>query len=107
MLFFVDTGVAGAGAKLTQAIIERAGIHLEQNKASEGVGAGGTYRTVPYTISKLSLGDFSEMNVPGVFDGPLPIATVLGFNVPGMIGHGAFLGHSITFDFSSMRVIFE
>jgi predicted aspartyl protease len=107
MLFFVDTGIAGAGAKLTQAIIDKAGIHLEQKKASQGVGAGGTFRTVPYTIPKLSLGDFSEMNVPGIFDGPLPMATVLGFDVPGMIGHGAFLRHSITFDFSSMHIIIE
>ena len=107
MLFFVDTGIAGSGAKLTQAMIDRAGMRLDEKNASEGVGGGGTFRTVPYTIPKLSLGDFSETNVPGIFDGPLPIATALGFDVPGMIGHEAFIRHAITFDFSSMRIIIQ
>ncbi|MBC5824734.1 MAG: aspartyl protease family protein [Candidatus Eremiobacteraeota bacterium] len=107
MLFFVDTGVAGAGAKLTKAVIARAAIRLEQNKATEGMGAGGSFRSVPYVIPKLSLGGFSRGDVPGIFDGPLPIATVLDFEVPGMIGHEAFLRHSITFDFSAMRMLIE
>ena len=104
MLFFVDTGIAGAGAKLTQAVIARAGIHLDEQKATQGGGAGGTIRTVPYRIPRLALGEFVRTNVPGVYDGQLPIATKLGFDVPGMIGHDAFVGHSITFDFSSMRI---
>ena len=41
-LLFVDTGLAGAGVKLAESVISRAGIKLEEDKASVGAGGGGT-----------------------------------------------------------------
>ena len=39
-LLFVDTGLAGAGAKLAEPVIKQAGIKLEEDKAYEGAGGG-------------------------------------------------------------------
>ena len=46
-LLFVDTGLAGAGVKLAEPVIKEAGIKLEEDKAYEGAGAGGTLKIVP------------------------------------------------------------
>jgi len=40
-LLFVDTGLAGAGAKLAEPVIKQAGIKLEEDKAYEGAGGRG------------------------------------------------------------------
>jgi tetratricopeptide (TPR) repeat protein len=71
-LLFVDTGLAGAGAKLAEPVIKQAGIKLEEDKAYEGAGGGGKLKIVPYTVSRLSFGDIEERNVPGLYDGPFP-----------------------------------
>ena len=46
-LLFVDTGLAGAGVKLAESVIKRAGIKLEQDKASTGAGGGGKLEIGP------------------------------------------------------------
>ena len=40
-LFFVDSGLAGAGVKLAESAIKAAGITLERGKAEAGLGGGG------------------------------------------------------------------
>ena len=50
-LLFVDTGLVGAGVKLAESVIKEAGIKLEEDKASEGAGGGGTLKIVPYIAS--------------------------------------------------------
>ena len=67
-LLFVDTGLAGAGVKLAEPVIKEAGIRLEEDKASEGAGAGGMLKIVPYTVRRLSFGDVQEDNVAGLYD---------------------------------------
>jgi hypothetical protein len=47
-LLFVDTGLAGAGVKLAESVIKQGKITLEQDKATQGAGAGGQLTTVPY-----------------------------------------------------------
>ena len=64
-LLFVDTGLVGAGVKLAESVIKEAGIKLEENKATEGAGGGGTLKIVPYTVHQLSFGDIKEENVAG------------------------------------------
>ena len=46
-LLFVDTGLAGAGVKLAERVIKEAGIKLQEDKAYEGAGGGGTLEIVP------------------------------------------------------------
>ena len=103
-LLFVDTGLAGAGAKLAEPVIKQAGIKLEEDKAYEGAGGGGKLRIVPYTVSRLSFGDIEERNVPGLYDGPFPWESSFGFNLAGMVGHDFFKPYAVTFDFEGMRI---
>ena len=103
-LLFVDTGLAGAGVKLAEPVIKAAGIKLEEDKASEGAGAAGTLKVVPYTVRQLSFGDMREDDVAGVYDGPFPWENTFGFHLAGMVGHDFFKPFAVTFDFETMRI---
>ena len=103
-LLFVDTGVAGAGAKLAPSVIQQAGIKLDQKQASPGAGGGGSFTTVPYLIQELSFGDIRETKVSGIFDGPYPWEHSLGFYLAGSVGHDFFQPYAVTFDFSNMLI---
>ncbi len=106
-LLFVDTGLMGAGVKLAESVIKEAGIKLEENKASEGGGGGGTLKIVPYTVHKLSFGDIKEENVPGLYDGPFPWENMFGFRLAGMVGHDFFKPYAVTFDFQNMQIFLQ
>src|SRR5205809_2710721 len=106
-LLFVDTGLVGAGVKLAEPVIKEAGIKLEENKATEGAGGGGTLKIVPYTVHQLSFGDIKEENVPGLYDGPFPWENMFGFHLAGMVGHDFFKPYAMTFDFQNMQVFLQ
>jgi predicted aspartyl protease len=106
-LLFVDTGLAEAGVKLAESIIKEAGIKLEEEKASEGAGGGGTLKIVPYTVHQLSFGDIKEKNVPGLYDGPFPWENMFGFHLAGMVGHDFFKPYAVTFDFQNMEIFLQ
>jgi hypothetical protein len=106
-LLFVDTGLMGAGVKLAEPIIKEAGIKLEENKATEGAGGGGTLKIVPYTVHQLSFGDIKEENVPGLYDGPFPWENMFGFHLAGMLGHDFFKQYAVTFDFQNMQIFLQ
>ena len=106
-LLFVDTGLMGAGVKLAESVIKEAGIKLEENKASEGGGGGGTLKIVPYTVHQLSFGDIKEENVPGLYDGPFPWENTFGFHLAGMVGHDFFKPYAVTFDFQNMQIFLQ
>ncbi len=104
-LLFVDTGLAGAGVKLAESVIEEAGITLDEDKASEGAGGGGNLKIVPYTVGRLSFGEVQEDNVGGLYDGPFPWETLFGFHLAGMLGHDFFEPYAVTFDFETMKIL--
>ena len=106
-LLFVDTGLASAGVKLADSVIKQAGIKLEEDKASSGVGGGGTLRIVPYVVHRLSFGQLQEDNVPGLYDGPFPWENIFGFHLAGMVGHDFFKPHAVTFDFQNMKIFLQ
>ena len=106
-LLFVDTGLTGAGVKLAESVIKDAGIKLEENKASQGAGGGGTLKIVPYTVHQVSFGDIKEENVPGLFDGPFPWENTFGFHLAGMVGHDFFKSYAVTFDFQNMQIFLQ
>jgi hypothetical protein len=106
-LLFVDTGLTGAGVKLAESVIKEAGIKLEENKATEGAGGGGTLKIVPYTVHHLSFGDIKEENVPGLYDGPFPWENMFGFHLAGMVGHDFFKPYAVTFDFQNMQIFLQ
>ena len=103
-LLFVDTGLAGAGVKLAESVIKEAGIKLEEDKAYEGEGGGGTLKIVPYTVRRLSFGDLKEENVAGLYDGPFPWENTFAFHLAGMVGHDFFKPYAVTFDFDTMQI---
>jgi predicted aspartyl protease len=106
-LLFVDTGLAGAGVKLAESVIKEAGIKLEEDKATSGAGAGGTLKTVPYVVDRLSFGEVQEENVPGLYDGPFPWENLFGFRLAGMVGHDFFKPYAMTFDFENMKILLQ
>jgi predicted aspartyl protease len=106
-LLFVDTGLTGAGVKLAESVIKEAGIKLEEDKATEGAGGGGTLKIVPYTVRQLSFGDIKEQNVPGLYDGPFPWENMFGFHLAGMVGHDFFKPYAVTFDFQNMQIFLQ
>ena len=106
-LLFVDTGLAGAGVKLAESVIKEAGIKLEEDKASEGAGAGGKLKIVPYTVRQLSFGGIQEDNVSGLYDGPFPWENTFGFHLAGMVGHDFFKPYAVTFDFENMQIFLQ
>ena len=106
-LLFVDTGLTGAGVKLAESVIKQAGIKLEENRAAEGAGGGGTLKIVPYTVHQISLGDIKEENVQGVYDGPFPWENMFGFHLAGMVGHEFFKPYAVTFDFQNMQIFMQ
>lgn len=106
-LLFIDTGLAGAGVKLGEAMIKAAGIKLEEDKASAGAGGGGDLKIVPYVVQQVSLGDVKEENVPGLYDGPFPWENSYGFYLAGMVGHDFFKPYAVTFDFDNMRILLQ
>jgi aspartyl protease/tetratricopeptide repeat protein len=106
-LLFVDTGLMGAGAKLAESVIKEAGIKLDESKASEGAGGGGTLKVIPYTVHHLSFGDIKEENVRGLYDGPFPWEYTFGFHLAGMVGHDFFKPYAVTFDFENMQIFLQ
>jgi predicted aspartyl protease len=106
-LLFVDTGLAGAGVKLAESAIKKAGIKLDEDKAYSGAGGAGKLKIVPYTVSQLSFGDIQEHNVPGLYDGPFPWEHAFGFYLAGMVGHDFFKPYAVTFDFQAMRIVLQ
>jgi len=106
-LFFVDSGLAGAGVKLAESAIQQAGIHLDESKATEGQGGGGTFKTIPYTLAEFTLGEITEQNVTGLYDGPFPWENQFGFHLAGMFGNDFLKRYAVTFDFTNMRIIFR
>src|SRR5947199_1641122 len=106
-LLFVDSGLMGAGVKLTESVIKEAGIKLEKNKAEEGAGGGGKLKIVPYTVRHLSFGEIKEENVPGLYDGPFPWENMFGFHLAGMVGHDFLKPYAVTFDFQNMQIFLQ
>jgi tetratricopeptide (TPR) repeat protein len=106
-LYFADSGLAGAGVKLAESTLKEAGIKLDESKATEGQGGGGALKTIPYTVNQFSVGDITEHNVAGLYDGPFPWENAFGFRLGGMFGNDFLKPYAVTFDFIGMRIIFR
>jgi len=104
MLFLVDTGLADGGFTCPESTLRKAGIKLEEDKASEGLGGGGKVRFIPFVVNELTLGDAKEHNIQGSYlGGGSSLAKAAGFHIGGLISHAFFRHYALTFDFASMR----
>jgi hypothetical protein len=113
MLFFVDTGLAGAGFKPSESLLQEAGISVDWTKAQEGIGGGGAVRSVDVVIDHLTLGSGeNEVVKNGVLGkvsehSPSILGNTLGFYIGGLISHQFFRDQALTLDFTTMRLILQ
>lgn len=105
MMWFIDTGLAGAAFTAPESTLAAAGIR-PQGQGGEGIGGGGLVKVMPFPIDRLSLGDARASGLMG-FLGPFPpsLEWSEGFRIGGLISHGFFRGYTVTFDFDRMRLV--
>jgi predicted aspartyl protease len=106
MLFFVDTGLAGGGFMCPESTVQKTGIRLQEDKASEGLGGGGKFRSIPFVVDELTLGDAKEHNIQGSYTGQRE-KSPFGFHSGGLISHEFFRPYAVTFDFVQMRLFLK
>ncbi len=112
-LFFVDTGLAGAGFTASQAALSQANISIDWKAATSGIGGAGEVRQVAFLVDRLALGVGADAvvdtNVPGVaIEGGVSILHgALGVHVGGLISHQFFRKRALTLDFNAMRLIVQ
>ncbi len=98
MLFFVDTGLAGGGFMCPEPTVQKAGIKLQKEKATEGLGGGGKFKSIPFVVDELTLGDAKEQHIQGRCTEQI-MKSPFGFHSGGLISHGFFRRYAVTFDF--------
>ncbi|HET9029748.1 MAG TPA: retropepsin-like aspartic protease [Candidatus Aquilonibacter sp.] len=103
-LFSIDTGGAGVGIGLTKAALAAANVTPDASKAFEAQGGGGSMLLEPFAAN-VSLGSFTEKNVPGVFSPAGDPYAGFPFTVSGAISHEFFRHATLTFDFEAMKLI--
>lgn len=103
MLFYVDTGLAGGGFMCPESTLRKAGITLQKNPVSEGIGGGGKIRVIPFVVDELTLGDASEKKIRGLNTSDFHLENAFGFHIGGLISHGFFRHYALTLDFDGMR----
>ncbi len=106
-LFFVDSGLEGAGIKLSMEEIHSAGLKLDESKASKGEGGAGSFTTTPFNVPHFAMSSITATNLAGIYDGPLLWAEGWPFASPGMVGDYFLKPYRVTYDFSTMRIICE
>lgn len=106
-LFNIDTGGAGLGVQLTKASLDAAGIVPAASKIQDFVGGGGPARALPFSASSLSLGTFTQRNVPGLYFPDGDQFGIFPFAVAGTLSHEFFRKAALTFDFEAMQLIVD
>jgi hypothetical protein len=107
-LWFVDTGLAGAGFACPQSTLKEASIKLQADQIVEGAGGGGKMTSTLFEVEELSLGNAREYNIQGAY-GPFPLQleNAFGFRIGGLISHTFFRPYALTLDFTGMRYLLE
>ena len=65
-LFLIDTGLAGAGLTATKAMLDAAGVTVDESNTLTGEGGGGTVQFVPFRAAA-TLGNLTRSDLPGVY----------------------------------------
>jgi hypothetical protein len=108
LLWFVDTGLAGAGFTCPPSTSQEVGIKLSGGPVIEGGGGGGKFASTLFEAAELTLGDAKEQNVQGVYGAfPPQIENAFGFRIGGLISHTFFRPYAFTLDFTGMRYFLE
>jgi predicted aspartyl protease len=107
LMWFVDTGLVGAGLTATIDAIKNAGITVKEAPQS-GQGGGGRLTITPFKVSSVSLGDLRRENMLG-FAGAFPqnLERRYRVRIEGILSHLFFRPGSLTFDFNRMMLIYR
>jgi hypothetical protein len=106
-LFFLDSGLAGAGVNFPESTLKAANIVLDKSRTETGRGAAGTFESIPYVVPEVLFAGVRKQQVNGLWDGPLFWEDGFGFHIAGMIGHEFLRSHAVTFDFDGMMLVFH
>jgi hypothetical protein len=111
-LFWVDTGLAGAGFIPSPSLLQKANITVDWSKAEDGIGGGGKVKEAPITLDRLTLGtgpdEIVEENIPGIAqEQPTGLGDQFGFELSGVISHQFFRKYALTIDFQAMNMVLQ
>jgi len=112
-LFFIDTGLAGAGFLSSKSLLKKADVAMDWSKASMGAGGGGMVKGLNIEIDEVSLGSgdnkIVKHNIKAVvFENDISIFNgQLGFKVGGLISHQVFRDYALTFNFNEMKLVLQ
>ena len=104
-LFSIDSGGAGAGFVPVAQMVAVAHIKTFPNKATQGMGGGGSVTIVPILADELCLGPVCQKNVEGGYTPNGSPLSIFPFEACGTITH-LFLEHyAVTLDFTGMHLL--
>lgn len=85
--------------------IATAKISLEGARNGSFTGGGGAVRTQSFTVPAVSIGAFTEHNVPGLYFPDANQFQIFPFQVGGLLSHEFFRKTELSFDFDAMKLI--
>jgi hypothetical protein len=108
-LWFVDTGLAGAGVTVPPSTLQAAGIAVpDTSTGSTGVGGGGAMKYQMFPVEDFRLGPASSGRLIGIFGAfPPTLEHAFGYRIAGIISHAFFRSWRVTFDFDAMQLVLE
>jgi hypothetical protein len=109
-LWFVDTGLAGAGLTAPSRTLEGAGIAVPDTFAvgATGVGGGGSVKFSMFGVDQFRLGDASATDLLGIYGAfPPTLESAFGYRIAGIISHAFFRPWRVTLDFDAMQIVLE
>jgi hypothetical protein len=106
LLWFMDTGLAGAGFTCPEATVKAAGIDLSKVPSFDGMGGGGRVAVRPFSVDSLMLGPTLQRGITAFF-GPFPpsLERGQGYRIAGLLSHGFLRRYRLTMDFDRMRYV--
>jgi predicted aspartyl protease len=105
-LFLIDTGLAGGGLTATKAMLDAAGITVDESNTLTGQGGGGAVQFVPFRAAA-TLGNLTRSDLPGVYMPSGNPLALFPFTSSGTISHSFFRQSRLTFDFDAMKLVTE
>ena len=108
LLWFLDTGLAGAAFTAPRSTLLEAGIVLRDTTAFTGQGGAGAVRAIPFRVDSLRLGPIEQSNLFAML-GPFPASLEfsLGPRVAGIVSHAFLRSYRVTFDLERMSLTLE
>jgi hypothetical protein len=103
-LMFIDTGLAGPAFAAPESTLSEANI-AKSDRSYEGVSGAGSIRVWPVEAPSVEIGPIRLAPASGLAGAfPASLERRFGFRIGGLLSHGVFRRHVVTFDFSGMRM---